>query len=218
MRRPSKGLGAGFDGLELVLKGYLLDQGLEEIWQLALIHKYWLLVVDHNFALKTRPYSLRKGVLTILVPDGAYAQILRLKFKRVLIEQLGQLDEPIQLRDVDFKIGEVERLLGSSVERQAAQKEELERLRQGGGLRLTPERIAQLFASGPEDFVEEIRADGQVVKRHKADLKAKPRRFVPLDEASKKAGEASAQGIHDERLRRLFAKARARALQKQKKS
>lgn len=210
---PSKAAST-FEGLERILKGYLMDQGLDEVWQLALIHKYWLLVVEHNFALKTRPYSLHSGVLTILVPDSAYAQVLRLKYKRVLIEQLGMLDDPIQLRDVRFKIGKVEALPGSSLERKEALSRELERMKKGEASSLSPARVAELFASKAEDFIEEVLPDGQKVKRHKEDLHHRKRRPDPPPKAAQKAGEAAAEGIQDERLRKAFAKARARAIEK----
>lgn len=214
----------GLESLENLLEAYLSSHGLESIWHLAKIHKYWFLILEAPTADKVRPYRLDQGVLTLRVEDAAYAAAFRWA-KKKMIEKIKALDPKIFLKDLRFEVGPVKNRQWETAKDRNRQWADylkaLERWRQtqAAGTEpktdLLPEELVDFFYATPEDFVDLVLPNGTEVRRHKDDLfTGPPAALPPLEPTALALAKERSQNITEPRLRKAFERALARSLGK----
>jgi predicted nucleic acid-binding Zn ribbon protein len=98
-RRPSRPL-----PVESILKSVLAARGLDKRIAAYRWVTHWEEIVGPGIAQRTRPRSLKHGVLTVEVSDSAWAQ--ELQFRRdIIIGRLGRfVDNDELVKDVRFVV------------------------------------------------------------------------------------------------------------------
>ena len=214
----------GLEPLEGLLEAYLASHGLESVWHLAKIHKYWFLILEAPTADRVRPYRLDQGVLTLRVEDAAYAAAFRWA-KKKMIEKIKALDPKIFLKDLRFEVGPVKNRKWETAKdrnrRWADYLKALEQWRQSHTseaaprTQLLPEELVDFFYATQEDYVDLVLPNGTEVRRHKDDLfLAPPTALPPLEPAALSEAQRRSQNITEPRLRKAFERALARSIGK----
>ncbi|OGG94137.1 MAG: hypothetical protein A2508_02860 [Candidatus Lambdaproteobacteria bacterium RIFOXYD12_FULL_49_8] len=200
--------------LEEALEKALKEEGLEELWQLARVHRYWPLIVERPLSDRARPYKIERGVLTLLVADSAYAQHLKFYSTRFL-DQLNALDSTLKLSALKFQVGEMARGSEADLTQQLPQLKALaERVLSGPKAHLF-ERIYELFVARPEEVEELILPDGTQIRRLKRDQLEKP--ILPIDPLAASQAQEQAQKINQPKVAQAFSRLMANRLSAQKK-
>lgn len=98
-RRPSKPL-----PVESILRSVLATRGIDKRLAAYRWVTHWEEIVGTGIARRTRPRSLKSGVLTVEVTDSAWAQELQFR-REVIISRLGRfVDNEELVRDIRFVV------------------------------------------------------------------------------------------------------------------
>ena len=90
-----------------VMGRLLARRGYAQIQAVADLQKFWRSVVGPQLAQDSRPGSLRRGVLEVLVRNSTVLQELTFR-KRKLLQQLAANEQGVEFKNLRFRIGAIE--------------------------------------------------------------------------------------------------------------
>jgi predicted nucleic acid-binding Zn ribbon protein len=90
-----------------VLNVLLARRGYAQVQAAAACARAWEAAAGAEFARRTRAGQVRRGVLEVMVSSSTVLQELSFR-KKELIRRLGELAPAHQIRDLRFRVGEVE--------------------------------------------------------------------------------------------------------------
>lgn len=91
-----------------VMSRHLSQRGYAQIQAVAELQRFWRSVVGPQWAQDSRPGTLRRGVLEVLVRNSTILQELSFR-KRELLQQLAENEQGVEIKNLKFRIGEIEK-------------------------------------------------------------------------------------------------------------
>lgn len=91
-----------------VMSRHLSQRGYAQIQAVAELQRFWRSVVGPQWAQDSRPGTLRRGVLEVLVRNSTILQELTFR-KRELLQQLAENEQGVEFKNLKFRIGEIEK-------------------------------------------------------------------------------------------------------------
>ena len=91
-----------------VMSRHLSQRGYAQIQAVAELQRFWRSVVGPQWAHDSRPGTLRRGVLEVLVRNSTILQELSFR-KRELLQQLAENEQGVEIKNLKFRIGEIEK-------------------------------------------------------------------------------------------------------------